>query len=134
MRGEMVCATNPGMNNIKRAVAAADVLLLAPALLFMGALIVRMVRPLQFEPAHTAQALVMWYAGRMWTLWVLLITLPLVVLTSGGFVLLRVVTRERGLRQVLAAIRAETTTGIIVAAAFIAAAVLAVVAAHMMMN
>ncbi len=122
------------MNNIKRAVAAADVLLLAPALLFMGALIVRMVRPMQFEPARTAKGLVMWYAGRMWTLWVLLITLPLVVLTSGGFVLLRVVTRERGLRQVLAAIRAETTTGIIVAAAFIAAAVLAIVAAHMMTN
>ncbi len=67
--------------NAKRALAAAQVLLMFPAILFMGALLVR-VSPLQHEPAHTADRIVMWYAGRMWTLWALLITLPLAVLVS----------------------------------------------------
>jgi hypothetical protein len=39
-------------------------LLMFPAVLFMGALVVRMLQPLQHEPAHTAQRIVMWYALR----------------------------------------------------------------------
>jgi hypothetical protein len=46
--------------------------------------------------AHTAQQIVMWYGGRLWTLWVLLFTLPCIGLVSGG-VALR--TRNRDTEQ-----------------------------------
>jgi hypothetical protein len=71
------------MNTIRRAIATTQALLIFPAILFMGALILRQMSPLQHEPAYTSQQIVMWYAGRMWTLWVLLITLPLVVVVTG---------------------------------------------------
>jgi len=75
--------------NAKRALAAAQLLLMFPAIPFRGALVVRQVSPLQHEPAHTAGRIVMLYAGRMWTLWALLITLPLAVLVTGCVTLLR---------------------------------------------
>src|SRR5258708_32130320 len=93
--------------NAKRALAAAQLLLMFPAILFMGALVVRQVSPLQHEPAHTAGRIVMWYAGRMWTLWALLITLPLAVLVTGCVMLLRswsTVPELHRARQVLAAL------------------------------
>ena len=49
-----------------------QLVLILPAALFMAALVVRNLGPLRYEPAHTAQQIVMWYAGRLWTLWVLL--------------------------------------------------------------
>ena len=60
----------------------------------------RQLSPLQYEPAYTAQRIVMWYAGRMWTLWMLLITLPLAVLVTGCLTFLRS-RRElpRGVRE-----------------------------------
>jgi hypothetical protein len=72
-----------------RTLAAAQLLLIFPATLFMGALLVRQLSPLQQEPAYTAHRIIMWYAGRMWTLWVLLITLPLVALVTGFLTLQR---------------------------------------------
>jgi hypothetical protein len=48
------------------------------------------------DPANTAQQIVMWYAGRLWTLWVLLFTLPCIVLVS-GYVTLR--NRNRDTEQ-----------------------------------
>ena len=75
--------------NAKRALAAAQLLLMFPAIPFRGALVVRQVSPLQHEPAHTAGRIVMLYAGRMWTLRALLITLPLAVLVTGCVTLLR---------------------------------------------
>src|ERR1039458_2263742 len=75
------------MNTTKRAIA--QVLLIFPAIFFMGALVVRQLLPLQHEPAHTAHRIVMWYAGRVWTLWVLLIALPLAVLVTGCVTLAR---------------------------------------------
>jgi hypothetical protein len=73
----------------KRTLAAAQLLFMFPAILFMGSLVVRQLSPLQHEPAHTAQRIVMWYAARVWTLWALLITLPLAVLVTGCITLLR---------------------------------------------
>ena len=67
----------------------AQPLLMFPAILFMGALAVRQLSPLQHEPARTAHRIVMWYAGRVWTLWALLITLPLTVLVIGCIMLQR---------------------------------------------
>src|SRR5258708_12002912 len=66
-----------------RIIAAMELALIFPAALFMTALVVRSLSPLPYEPAHTAQQLVMWYAGRMWTLWVLLLALPFTVLVTG---------------------------------------------------
>jgi hypothetical protein len=43
----------------------AQLLLMFPAILFMGALAVRQLSPLQHEPARTAHRIVMWYAGRV---------------------------------------------------------------------
>jgi hypothetical protein len=47
-----------------RFVAVIEVLLLSPAALFMAALVLRNL-PLQYQLAHSAEQLVMWYAGRM---------------------------------------------------------------------
>jgi len=71
---------------MKRALAAAHLLLIAPAVLFLVAVTVQR---LPLQPAHTAQHIVMWYAERMWTLWILLLVLPLSVLISGCISLLR---------------------------------------------
>jgi hypothetical protein len=51
--------------------------------------VTRHLQPLQYEPAHTAQQIVMWYSVRHWTLWVLLIGLPFAALLTGYGTLLR---------------------------------------------
>jgi hypothetical protein len=124
--------------NAKRALAAAQLLLMFPAILFMGALVVRQLSPLQHEPAHTAHRIVMWYAGRMWTLWALLITLPLAVLVTGCVTLLRSWSNVPELpyraQQVLAAIYADRPMLCIAMMTLTAGVVLAIVAMHMAAN
>ena len=71
------------MNTAKRAIATTELLLILPAALFMTALVVRTLQPLEGEPARTAERIVMWYSERQWTLWILLIALPLTVLVTG---------------------------------------------------
>jgi hypothetical protein len=126
------------MNQIKRLIAITELLLLTPACLFMLALIVRSLsRPLT-QAAIAAQQIVMWYAGRMWTLWVLLIALPLAVLVTGCTALLPIWNNRLELRPdappPFRASRAEIPTLFIAAETFTAAVVLAVVAVHMLMN
>jgi|ERR1700739_4242173 len=122
------------MNARQRSVAAAQLLLISPAILFMGALGVRSLQPLQKEPAHTAQQIVMWYAVRQWTLWVLLIALPLTVLLTGCITLAR--TRSEHVRlatqQTLAGIRTNRGMLLIAATTLTAAVVLAIVGLHML--
>jgi hypothetical protein len=68
---------------IKRTIATTEVLLILPSVLFMTALFVRNLQPLQYEPAHTAQQIVDWYAARPRVgLWLLLTALPLAVLVA----------------------------------------------------
>src|SRR5436309_6810485 len=97
--------------NTKRALAASQILLMFPAILFMAALVVRQMSLLQHVPAYTAQRIVMWYSGRLWTLWVLLITLPFAVLVTGCVTFLRSWSLDPGLpqrlRQRLAAIHTD---------------------------
>jgi len=76
-------------STVKRTIATTELLLIFPAVLFMTGLIVRNFQPQQYEPAATAQRIVMWYSGRPWTLWVLLIALPIAVLVTGGATLWR---------------------------------------------
>ncbi|HUJ20501.1 MAG TPA: hypothetical protein VLX58_03215 [Bryobacteraceae bacterium] len=52
------------MKIARRAIAATELLLTSPAALFMTALFVRNLQPLQYELAHTAQRIVTWYALR----------------------------------------------------------------------
>ncbi len=77
------------MNKVERLdsrtfVAVSEFILLFPAALFLLAVIARYLQPI----AYPAQQIVTWYSDRMWTLWLLLIALPLIALFSGSFVLL----------------------------------------------
>lgn len=123
------------MNIIKRTIAALEVLLIFPAVLFITSLFVRNLQPLQYEPAHTAQGIVMWYAARPHVgLWVLLIALPFAVLVIGCATLLRTWNDDAELRQaarqMVAAIRVHLATVVVAAATLTAGGVLAIVAVH----
>jgi hypothetical protein len=67
-----------------RLLAAGELILILPALVFLTAVVVRYIPPL----ADPAQQVVMWYANRIWTLWVLLIALPSAALITGSAALL----------------------------------------------
>jgi hypothetical protein len=123
------------MKTLKRTIAATELLLIFPAVLFMTALFVRNLQPLQYEPAHTAERIVQWYSVRPRVgLWVLLMALPLAVLLTGCATLLRSWNHDGELRQAarrtLGAIRAHLATLIVAVATLTAAGVLAIVAMH----
>lgn len=125
------------MRTLKQAIATAELLLIFPAALFMTALFVRNVQPLQFEPAHTAQQIVNWYAARPRIgLWVLLIALPLTVLVSGCATLLQRWRDEAELRQAtrnaLTALRGQWPALLVAGATLTAGGVLAIVALHLL--
>ena len=126
------------MDTNRRIIAATELVLIFPAALFMTAVVTRHLQPLQYEPAHTAQQIVMWYSVRHWTLWVLLIGLPFAALLTGCGTLLRNWNRgpdsQEPARQPSAAIRTDLATRIIAAATLSAGAVLVVVAVHMLAN
>lgn len=117
--------------------ATTELLLVFPAVLFMTALFVRNLQPLQYEPAHTAQQIVTWYAARPHVgLWVLLIAFPLTVLVTGGATLLHRWSDEAELRhsvlQMIATIRAHLATLLVALATLAAGGVLAIVALHLL--
>ena len=62
-------------------VAVASVVAIAPAAIFMAALVAR--RLPQTGLASPADHLVDWYAARMWTLWLLLLLMPMAAFFSG---------------------------------------------------
>lgn len=118
-----------------RSIAAAELLLISPAALFMTALFLRSVQSQQYEPAQTAQRIVMWYAARVHLgLWVFLMALPLAVLVLGGVTLLSAWHGDADLRQAarqtLAAWKERTAMIITAAATLSAGAILAIVAIH----
>jgi hypothetical protein len=125
------------MNLPKRAIAATELLLIFPAALFMTALFVRNLQPLQYQPAHAAEWIVTWYTVRPRIgLWGLLIALPLAVLVTGCGTLLRSWKHEvelrRSARQTLAAISEHLATLLVAGATLTAGGVLAIVALHML--
>jgi ABC-type Fe3+ transport system permease subunit len=125
------------MNTTKRFLAASQLLLICPAVLFMASLFVRNVTPVQNEPAHTAQRIVMWYAARPHLgLWVLLTALPLAVFVIGCGALVQRWHEDQELRQatrrMLDAIGSHLATAFTAAATLAAGAILAIVAVHMM--
>jgi hypothetical protein len=121
----------------KYAIAGAELLLIFPAALFMAALFMRNVQPAQYEPAHTAQQIVTWYAGQPRIgLWGFLIAFPLTVLVTGCATLLRRWSDEVELRETarhtLAALRKHLATVIVAGATLMAGGVLAIVALHVL--
>jgi hypothetical protein len=119
----------------QRSLAAAELLLVFPAALFMTALFVRSIQPQQYEPAHSAQRIVDWYAARPHVgLGVLMIALPLIVTVAGCTALLRSWRRDAELReaagQIVAHLKAHFATFTIFAATATAAGILAIVAMH----
>jgi ABC-type Fe3+ transport system permease subunit len=126
------------MRSTERLVAASQLLLIFPAVLFMGSLVVRNLSPLSNEPAHTAQQIVSWYAGRMWTLWIFLIALPLGVLIEGVVMLARNWSKDVGLsqarRQMLAVIYLNRATVMVAIMTFMSGAILTIVVLHMLAN
>jgi len=123
------------MPSLRRALATAELLLILPSALFMTALFVRNLQPIQYEPAATAQRIVDWYASRPHlALWGFLMALPLTVFIIGGAALARVWRNDAALRDsaraVLRAFRTYLATFLIAAATLTAAVILAIVALH----
>jgi hypothetical protein len=117
------------------AIAATELLLIFPAALFMTSLFVRNLQPLQYEPAHTAQQIVAWYAARpRLGLLVLLIALPLAVLVTGCPTLVHRwredIELRQATRQTLASLSAHLATFLVAGATLAAAGILAIVALH----
>ena len=122
---------------LDRSIAAAELLLISPAALFMTALFVRNLTPKQNEPARTAQRIVMLYASSVHVgLWVMLIGLPLVVLALGSLALLRQWSEDASLRQAtaqtLAALRAHFATFLIAAATAASIGILGAIGIHVL--
>ena len=125
------------MKTIRRSIAALELMLVFPAVLFMAALFARSIQPVQYEPAHTAQRIVDWYASSTHIgLWLLLIALPLAVLIIGSITLLNSWRRNPDLRdataKMSALIRAHAATLLIACTTATSFAILAIVAFHMM--
>ena|SRR5579864_4712107 len=119
------------MNTERRALA--QLLLILPAILFLGSVVARNIQPL--EPA--AERVVMWYAARMWTLWVLLLALPSVVFLTGCVTFFGGRNNAAAMGQVsgvLAAMRADRTLRFVAALTLTAGVVLSVVVLHMAAN
>ncbi|SPE27184.1 membrane hypothetical protein [Candidatus Sulfotelmatomonas gaucii] len=125
------------MKTIQRSIAALELLLIFPAVLFMTALFARSVQPQQYEPAHTAQRIVDWYAARTHVgLWLLLIAFPLAVLVTGCAALARNWRDDPALREAarsaIAALRSHLAAFFVAAATLTAGGILAIVALHLL--
>ena len=121
-----------------RLVAGLQAALIFPAVLFLAAVLVGAGDPPQYELARVAQGIVTWYSARMWTLWLLLLMLPLAVLAAGCVTLLgswkRAAERPIAARPSLATLPAPVATFFVVGTTFTSAGVLAVVVLHMLAN
>jgi cytochrome b561 len=123
------------MKTSRRYLAAAELLLIFPATLFMSALFVRNLQPQQYEPARTAERIVEIYAHSTHIgLWLLMMALPFIVLVVGSVSLLRSWCTEPDLReaarQAAAALRAYFASFIIACATIVSLSILAIVVLH----
>jgi hypothetical protein len=123
------------MRLAKYSIAATELLLVIPAALFFAALFMRDVQPQQYEPAHTAQVIVTWYAARPRIgLWIFLMGLPLMVLVTGLATVVHSWTHDASLRQAardtFATLKTHCATATVASATLLAAAMLAIVALH----
>jgi hypothetical protein len=128
----------PLMRTLTRLIAAVQLALIAPAALFLTAVLVSAGDAPQYDLARVAQRIVVWYSARAWTLWFLLLALPLAVLVTGCATLLRSWNHEAELqhpaRQSLAMITAPLATLFVAGMTLTSASILAVVVLHMLAN
>ncbi len=103
-------------------------LLLAPALLFLISLLLRTLPPSGSVIPQTAQRVVTWYSGKLWTLWILLASMPLIALVLGGMALLSS-WQERADRC-----SPRSTSALMVGLTEIAFIILGIVGLHVLMN
>lgn len=124
------------MRTIARLVAAMQLALILPAALFISAVLVGAGDTPRYDLARVAQQIVMWYSARMWTLWLLLLAFPCVVLVAGCAALLRSWNYGAELRhparQSLASIPAPFATLFIAGTTLASAGILAIVVLHML--
>ena len=124
------------MKALRSAVATLELALIFPAMLFMTALFVRNLQPQQFEPAHTAERIVAWYAARTQVgLWLFLIAFPLTVLLIGCVSLVRSWRSDAALQaaalECAGAVRRHFAVVAVALATVASAAILGVVALHL---
>ncbi|HUK29583.1 MAG TPA: hypothetical protein VLV89_00615 [Candidatus Acidoferrum sp.] len=126
------------MKKQARLIAALGLTLIFPAALFMAALVVRNFNSLPFNSAEFAQRIVMSYAGKVWTLWVLLIAMPFAAFITGTAALLGDwggdVELRNAARQSFSVIRAHPARLIVAITTVMAAGILAIVAVHLLAN
>jgi hypothetical protein len=119
-----------------RIIAATQLVLVVPAALFMTAVLVAAGDAPKYDLARVAQRIVIWYSGRMWTLWLLLLALPCVVLIAGSATLLAAWNRgievPHSARQSLATIQTPLATLGVAGTTLASAAILAIVVLHML--
>lgn len=118
---------------VTRAAAAVQVALILPAALFMVSVVLRYLP--RFHDG--AQQIVMLYAGRMWTLWCLLLTPPLCVLASGCLMVLGEWKRAMApppAHHPVAALASRPSSLIVAVTTVAAAGILTTVLLHMLAN
>lgn len=125
------------MKLLRRSLAALEITLILPAALFMTALFLRSIQPTQFQPSHAAQQIVDWYAARPHLgLWILLIALPLLVLTTGIVSLTHQWRNDSEMRQatrtLISIVRSHASALLVGGASLVSASILAIVAMHLM--
>jgi len=119
----------------KRLVATLQTLFLLPAILFLTAVLVGTGDPPQYDLAHVAHRIVAWYAGRMWTLGVLLLLLPFGALVAGCAAVLRDWQGNTEIRPVAAQASPTPFATLIVGWATVTSAgILGIVVLHMLAN
>jgi hypothetical protein len=119
-----------------RFIAAAEWLLILPAVLFMTSLFARNVQPPGFEPADTARRVVEWFShSPRLGLQTFLIALPFAAFAIGCITAVGRWRSDAMLRQAaretLAAVRAHLASLLISGATLAAGCILAIVALHM---
>lgn len=126
------------MRTLTRFIAAIQLALILPAALFLTSVLVGAGSAPQYELAHVAQRIVLWYSERMWTLWLVLLAMPLVGLAAGCATLARNWNQNAEpaipARQSLAAIPAPLATLFIAGMTLTSAWIIAIVALHMLAN
>jgi hypothetical protein len=124
------------MRTRTRIIAAMQLVLIVPAALFMTAVLVGTGDAPKYDLARVAQRIVIWYSGRMWTLWLLLLALPCAVLIAGCATLLAAWNHDNEVphsaRQSLAAIQAPLATLGVAGTTLASAAILGIVVLHML--
>jgi hypothetical protein len=120
----------------RRAIAAFELVLIAPATVFIAAVFARDLVP---QP-NAAGRFVTWFAGlpARVGLWGLLFVMPLAVLIAGCATLRQGwaddVDLRRDTRQAIAAVRSNGALALVALSTVAAAAILAIVAVHVLAN